>query len=400
MTQATYSVQVSWSGRLTGVFTIGTSPIGGTDVIGGTFGNYEYDTLTDDVKRIEIRRGRASDFGAMQQGSCTLRLSDSTGKYNPENPSSPLVGYLVPMRPVRITATYDGTAYGLFHGFIASIEHDPDPETQETVIYAVDLFEWLNAHKPVIATQTSKTIDYLIGQILDAIGWTDPAARSLEASLDTVPSWSADGSSTALSLITTLLQTDMGAFLIDGNGKAVYRNRGIRYGQGSVVDTFTAAHMRRIRASVSKDDIVNSQTVTRTGGTAQTVTDAESRRMYGYRDGAAISSAYLGSDSQANSLAQFLVLLQKDPRVPARSLDLINGDATRLVKQLAREIGDLVAVNESVGGSFFTGRIQGLSHDISDGFTVHRTTFSVQKTNLQAFTIGMGTIGGPHVLAY
>lgn len=396
----TYSIEVAWTGQLTGVFTIGTSTIGGTDVIAGYFGGNAFDDVTSDVKALTIARGRASDMSTMQQGRAVITLRDSDGTYNPENAGSALHDYLVPMRPVRIRATYAGTTYGLFLGYISRIEHNPDPKVRQTVIEAVDFFEWLSGAKPTIAVQTNKTVDYLIGLILDAVGWNDPNMRALGVSNTTIPSWSLAGGTSAISAIEILLRVDLGMFYIDGDGVATYLNRNTRYANGTPAVTLDGTYLSGLRTSAEKDRIINYQTVTKTGSTPQTASDAASRKAYGYRDGSPLDSAYLESDSVALSLAQFIVAMNAQPRSPGRQIDVFNRSAAAITQQLSREIGDLVTVSESLGGTAFTGRIQALQHQVTRAGNLHRATFVVQKISASAFTIGASTIGGADVIAY
>jgi len=395
----TYQIEVAWTGQLTGVFIIGTSLIDGPDVIAGVFGSNAFDDISADVISVECSRGRANDMAAIQQGRCTIRLIDvrGTGKYNPENSGRSLNGYLVPMRPVRVRCTHSGTTYGIFYGYISSIEHDP--EAGESIIQAVDFFEWLNLAKVTIVELTNRSPDYLIGQVLDAVGWTDPNMRNLDASGDSVPSFSMDGSRSALQAIEDILAIERGIFFVNGDGVTRFISRDGLYANGTPAATFTGAEVRGLKTGVEKDRIINGQTVTRVGGTAQTATDSTSRGAYGYRDGNPISSEYLASDSQANSLASWIIAMNKDPRAPARELGMVGADATRMTQILTREIGDLVTINESAGGTNFNGRIQSIAHKIERG-GLHEWRATVQKTTVNAFTIRSSLIDGPDVIVF
>jgi hypothetical protein len=48
----------------------------------------------------------------------SLTLFDKGGNFNPENASAFLAGYLVPMRPIKIDAFFNGSQYPLFRGYI------------------------------------------------------------------------------------------------------------------------------------------------------------------------------------------------------------------------------------------------------------------------------------------
>ncbi len=393
-----YPSEVAWTEDLVGVFTVAASVVGGDDTVAGTYGHNAYDTITDDVQRIEVRRGANAAFGSLVQGSSVFTLKDATGTYNPRNAASTLYALLDVMRPARTSASKSSTDYPLFGGFTADIEHDPTAKTSRIV--CVDLFEILARVKPVIAAVASKRPDEIIGLILDACSWTDPAMRDLEASRDTVTSWSADGSITALALIQALLTIDLGWFFISAAGKATYRNRDLWYASGTP-KSLTGILRGSLTVGISKDGIVNSQTVTRTGGAAQTYTDATSERRRGLREGSPITSDLLATDGQAMSVAQFIVLWKKDPRPPSRQIELVNRDETELLQILGLEIGDLVTVTEPEGGTLLTGRLQSLSHDVAVG-RIHRATCAVQEVREAIFTTGASgsAVGGNDIVGY
>lgn len=398
MTEVTWSVEAAWSGQLTGIFTVDVSLVGGTDVIGGMFGGNAFDDISADVKSLSFHRGRSSDMAAMDQGECTLVLRDVDGTYNPENAASSLNGLLLPMRPIRVRRTYGGTTYGAFSGYVKRIRNSPN--AYASTILAVDLFEWLARSKPVIAELTDHAVDDLIQHILDAIGWTDPTLRSIEAGGSLVPAWSADGSKDALTLIRELLTIDLGMFFIDGDGIATYLTRNTRYANGTSIATLDGTILGSCDTEISADTIINGQTVTRTGGTAQTATNAASRLAYGYRDGGSIESAYLDTDGQALSLAEFIVATNATPRPPARQVTIVNGDETRLLQQLTREIGDLVTIDDPKGGSSFLARIQALSETASEVGKIIETTYTVDKVTVSVFVVGISLVGGTDVISY
>jgi hypothetical protein len=397
-TLPTYTVEIAWSGNLTGVFTLDRSTLDGTDVLAGSFGQNVFDTVSSSVKSARITRGRTSDLAVMEQGTCTLILDDPHGTYNPENPTSSLAGYLVPMRPVRVRATHLGTTYGLFYGFISKIVHDPSRSAQQTTIEAVDLFEWLNYSAPTIASTGSTTVGAAIGLLLDALEWSDPTLRSL-CTGRAIPDFSADGATSPLQLIANLLQVDLGAFFIDGDGAATYLDADVRFAARSAAGTLTGIVSGAL-PGMDKDRIRNRWTVTRTGGVAQTAADDTSRKMYGYRDGTPIESAYLVDDNQAGTLANFLIAAHKDPRSPTRSVEVLNRDDTAIGQQLARELGDRVTFTESGGGTNIEAIVERIEHEITPPPGIHRTRYLLSKRTFDAFTLDVSTLDGTHLIGY
>jgi len=285
MPNATIATEVSWPTTWEGAWSLSWSAI------------------TADVKSISIRRGRSSDMGSMQQSTCTIRLKDATGKYNPENAGSALAPNLIPMKPLRVQATYNATTYDLFWGLIRRIEHDPDPNVKESIIEAVDLTVFYNIALLHIDSMnagvayTNQTVGYLLGEILDSMGFPQATWGDLNDGV-TIPSFAPDGTASALSLIRNLLEVDRGTVFFGGNGKLIYRDVDTLYAQQAVVATFDGTQVTGLRSTITDDGIVNVQHVTKTGGVEQTSVSLTSQYKYGSRP-ASFTSSYLASNAQA-----------------------------------------------------------------------------------------------------
>lgn len=398
MATATFSVQVDWDSTVTNAFTLGVSTLGGGDVLVGLFSadfTGTYDDLTAETKSFRISRGRDDNLDPMRAGECTITLKDTNGKFNPKNASSVLTGQLLPMRPVRIRATLSGTTYGLFRGFIRSIDHNAD--ARESTINAVDLYIWLSRVSPTIASATTTT-GGAISLILDAVGWTDPAFRDLDTG-DSI-TFSADGTATALALIEGLLEAERGVFYIDGDGIAVYENRHAKALRTTSAATFTNV-LTQIQPGTDLDRIRNRWTVTREGGGTATSYDADSQATYGWADGPAITTSYLASDGAGTSLANYLVAMRKDPRAPVRGVDLTNQDETVYTQMLTRELQDRITVVESgISGTTGDYHIEQITHEVSDGGKLHRTSWAVSERGDDVFVLDFSTLGGGDVLSY
>jgi hypothetical protein len=395
---ATVSVEIAWSPEHAGEFHLDTSQLNSTDTLGGDFGGNVFDDLSDEVKSVQITRGRGGDLSVIEQGRCVLELKDSTGKYNPENPASPLAPYLDTHKPVRVSATHLGTTYRLFYGFISKIEHDPAKESQSSRIEAVDFFEWLNAAKPVIAATGQTTVGTVIGLLLDALTWNDPSKRDLDVGRF-IPNFSSDGTRSALQLIEDLLEVDLGIVFVNGNGVVVFVEGDARWSNVPPFDTFGNDVMSLARPGIDKQNMINRQTVVRTGGTPQTYTDPNMPPGRPFYDGEVIDSPYLSSDGQALSLATMIVTLRRGGRPPTRGIVLWDRDDTAILKQMRRELADSVEVTEALGGTSLQGAIAGLTHELAPG-GLHKTTYLVTKRLFAGWTIDGSLIDGPDVLTY
>lgn len=396
MAWPTYAFEVAWGADLTGIFRIGVSAIGGTDTIGGPFNEAAFEAITSDVLGCSIRRGRSDDLGQVMAGECILTLKDSTGKYNPANTSSPNYSNLNPMRPLRIRATYSGTTYDLFYGFVQRIESRPSRSERRATVESADFLAWMALQKPTI-TSSPTTTGAAIGKILDDLQWTETAKRSL-ATGDTIPAFSADASRSALEYARDLLEAERGTLHVQGDGTVVYEDRNQRYRAPRDADQDTITDlMSDLRVATDAARIFNSATVTRSGGTAQTASDTTSERRYGQRPATSISTAHLNTDAEALSLATYIVVRHKNPKTPA-SVVLRSRDSN-MVAMLRRDLNDRVGMSETLGGTSGSWFIEALEHRIDPIAKLHETVWELsRRPSNPPFLVGISTIGGPDVI--
>ena len=397
-TPATVAIEVAWLPTHLGEFKLDSSQLNSTDTLGGDFGGNVFEAITQDVKSVQITRGRGGDLSVIEQGRCVLELADTNGKYNPENPSSPLAANLDILKPLRVKATHLGIEYPLFYGFTSKIEHDPAKDSQSSRIEAVDFFEWLQATKPVIAATGPTTVGAVIGKILDALTWTDPTKRDLDVG-KSIPDFSADGTQSAMQLIEDLLKVELGLVFVDGAGVVVFIEGESRWANLPPEDVFGNDVMSLARPGIDKQDIINRQTVIREGGAPQTYTDPGIPPGRPYYDGEIIQTPYLSTDGQALSLATMIVSLRKGGRPPTRGVVIWDRDDVAILKQMQREVGDSVAVTEELGGTDLQGNIAGLIHELAPG-GLHKTTYLLTKRSFAGWTIDGSLIDGGDVLTY
>lgn len=394
VTLPTYTVEVAWTGNLTGVFRVGISTVGGTDVLGSPFSGNVFNDITSDVYAFKTTRGRSDDLGEVEQGTATINLRDYSGKYNYENTSSSLYGYTRPMRPIRIRATHLGTTYGVFQGYIDRIEYDQI--TRESVIECVDTFEIMNVPIEGTVTYTATTAGGIIGELLDALQFTEPALRSLDAGRSfSVPAPATSG--TYLERIGDAVESDRGVFFITRSGVARYIAGENHWARSSPVASLTGDVNSDLRVSVDKQRIVNRIVVTSVTDTDFTATNAFSRQTYGFRSGQPVDPVLGITNTEAANLATWLVNAHGAPTVPARSITLKASDDTNVGYMLSLDIGNRVAFSEPRGNTNAQGTIEGINHTVEVG-TLHTTQILVSKRTIDAFTVGFSQLGGEDLL--
>lgn len=74
------------------------------------------------VRSFEVRRGRQRSTEQFAAGTASVVLDNRDARFDPLNTSGPYtvggITGVVPMRPIRISAVYNGVTYRLFTGFV------------------------------------------------------------------------------------------------------------------------------------------------------------------------------------------------------------------------------------------------------------------------------------------
>ena len=244
--------------------------------------------VSDQINYIQTSRGRSALADQFQTGQLTLRIVDQNGDFNPTSPTGPYYTYLTPMKKVQISATYSGTTYNIFSGFITSYVNTQPKDATEvayTTIQAVDAFRL--AQNAQVSTITGATAGNLSGtrinQILDEIDW--PATmRDVDAGLTTLQA-DPGTARTSLAAMQTVAESEYGALYVDTDGSFVFQSRAVTAGSiGGTVTTFnddgTGISYANAIWKLNDDLVFNSAQVSRAGGSPQTAINQASIDKY------------------------------------------------------------------------------------------------------------------------
>lgn len=373
----------------------------GTNVLGAT--TTQYVDVTD-IQRISIRRGRNRELNNYDAGSCTVQFLDTAGLWNPTNTSS--YGTLIrPFNQVQITASYSGTTYALFTGYVQSWDYDWQPGTgvSRVTIKATDAFRLFSLANITSVTGASagQTAGARITNILNEISWPN-TYRSIGTGAVTVQA-DPGTSRSALDAIQTLENTELGAFFVAGDGRVTFLSRSevaARAAESSLTradfrDTAgNYARYQEIDVSYDDQDLANVVTVTRPGGTAQTATDSASIDTF-YRRSFNRSDVLMETDGQALNQANLILTYRSSIRQVVDSITTnLEIDATTATTVLNAELCKSVyIVRTPVAGpaiTFLT-QIQSISHDISP--STWRCTIGTAFPLSTAFVLGSSEFG-------
>jgi hypothetical protein len=365
------------------------------------------------VDGVTTTRGRNAQSDTFQTGSLTLRIVDQNGDFNPQNAAGPYYGLLTPLRKVQITATYDGTEYPMFSGFITSYT-TTTPKMATDVVYttitAVDAFRLFQNSQ--ISTVTLAEAGDLPGErvnaILDEIAWP-PSMREIQYGT-TIFQADPGNPRTALQALQTATLSEYGALYINARGSVELNDRAFCIeSQALSVTRFNdnGTDINYFNAIWRLDDtqVYNSASITKIGGTAQLAQDDDSIEQYfvhSYNQ----QNLVMETDQAALDYARAYVASRKDTetRCDLIELDLYMDDYDDgITAALTLDYFDPVEVTTNQPGNSTlvqTLQVFGVQHKVTpnswktsfttlepiiDGFILDSTQYGVLDTSVLAY---------------
>ena len=362
--------------------------------------------VSNQINRIETNRGRTALSDQFQTGSLTLRIVDQNGDFNPQNPASPYFTLLTPMKKVQITATYSGTTYPIFSGFITSyVTTYPDDsgfdELAITTIQAVDAFRL--AQLAQISTVTGATAGDLSGtrinQILDEIDW--PASqRDIDTGLTTLQA-DPGTNRTALQALQIATESEYGAIYVDADNNFVFQDRGVTASSiggtptvfaddGTGIDYFDATWI------LNDVLIFNKATITRLGGSPQVALNQASIDKY-FLHSYFLDNLLMQTDAVALDYALAYVASRQETsiRCDAIVLDFYTDNYNSgILAGLDLDFFDPITVKTTQpGGSFLEKTLQIFGVRMAITPNSWKTTFTTLEPVIDAFILNNSIYG-------
>lgn len=369
--------------------------------------------ITNLVTRVAIRRGRNRITSKFEFGNAEVVLYDQNGDWNPTNPNGAYYPDLVPLRQIIIYATYLGVDYYLFSGFITNYDtgfRQGNDDVSTVRLQCVDGFKLLagSSVTTVSGAPAGQLSGARVNAILDAIAFPQ-SLRNVDAGDSTLQA-DPGGSRNALEALQTVENSEFGGFFIDSQGQARFISRtNLIKAPATSLYTFsdTGSGLTYTNAVVAFDDttILNSVSVTRSGGTAQTASDQNSINTYFLHSGNR-TGILVQTDTEALNQAQGILATRKDPEVRIDSIQLNLFDDTNPNKPKAGvdlELLDGVTVTKAMPGNTSVTQkslINGIHHDITRSSWM--TTLFTAEPLLAGFVLNSSISGiiGTDVLSY
>ena len=324
------------------------------DYASRTSGVGTWSDISTSLRSLEITgASRQYELDAMEAGTTTLLLRDSTRTFDPANPSSPYSPHVIPMRRVRGRTTYQGTTYDLFFDYIERWPtQDPAPGYQEVSLTAVDGFDAL----ALAQVSGSLEVGYSgtqIGALLDKALWPR-SARNLDRGQYVMAAQTLS-STAALGAIQEIANSERGIFYIDQSGIATFHDSAHRgsfsrstTSQATFVDSSAVPGIvyQGYAPSYDKDKVINEWTVSPDSSifqsAAQIQQDADSIAEFWKRSNS--RSTRLASNADALAQAGNLLNETSQPGLRFDTITVVGKTVTAYQTCLNLNISDRVTV--------------------------------------------------------
>ena len=365
--------------------------------------------LSDQTRKITIRRGRNIMRDTYEAGSCTVRVIDQDGSFNPQNVNSIYYPFLTPLRKIRVAATTATTQSFLFSGYVTDYKYTY-PQGQElgyvdiTCSDAFRLFAMANVSTVASAT-AGQTTGTRIDKILDQVDFPS-SMRLIDAGSTTCQ---ADPATTRTSLqaIQVAEFTEQGAFYVRADGEVEFKDRSDVVGSLAPApiefDQTTGIPYSDLRYAFDDKLIINSATMKRVGGTTVTADNADSIAKY-FPHGMNVENLIAQTDAQVTDIAKIYVATRAETtiRIDAMTVDLLDPDVPTDTMIGLDYFDNVKITNVQPDGSTIvkTLQVQGLAWDITPNSM--KCSVTTLEPIVEGFIIGSSTYGiiGQSIMGY
>ncbi len=365
--------------------------------------------LTPNVRQISIRRGRNIMRDTYEAGTCTVRVYDPDGAWNPQNINSPFFGFLTPLRKLRVSATVGGVGYFLFSGYTTDYKYSYDQsESMGFVdISCSDAFRLMQQATVTTVTDATAGQDTgtRINKILDQVQFpTSMRTTDLGNTTCVVDPATAR---TALDAIKNAEFSEQGAAYFDSEGTFNFINRTNvikKYGE-TPIEFNQSGGIPYSNLAFAFDDklIINSSGMTRVGGTEQVSEDAASIAKY-FPHQSNQTNLVAQTDADTLNIAKIYVATRKETtiRIDAMTVDLLDPDVPTATMLDLDYFQPLRIQNIQPDGSTIvkTLQAQGLAWDITPNSM--KVVVTTLEPIIEGFLIGSPVSGiiGQSIMAY
>jgi len=247
-------------------FTIGVSALDGGDIIKGDgsviqeWDKYTYTDYTDRVLSIEYDRQAEVPTNPITRCVATVVMDNSDGLFTPGNTDSPLLNYLVPRRPIRISEGFEGELIPVFIGMTDS-RPEVDDNSKTARFRCVDfLTSVMEVQLQEELMYVNQREDQIIQAILETCGLS-ASQFSLDTGENIIPFAYFKKDSKAGDALKEICEASLGNLRMDEAGQIIYESRTSWNSHASVIDLTPDDNVLE-RKNAGRDNVINTVEIT------------------------------------------------------------------------------------------------------------------------------------------
>jgi hypothetical protein len=389
-------------------FTLGTSVLGGTNLIGGD----PTADVTSYIQSLNINRGRSDNFANFPAGSCSIVLNNTNRIFDPVNTASPYYNSetgtsgLTPKRDIQILSQ----GQSLFKGKIQDLDINYDLGGNSTVVITgVDAFADLaaatiqTAYTPSVEKSGIRMQNLLARPEVDL---TNP--QNIDTGTQDLGAYPVTVGTNALSYANQIAESEFGYFFIEGSGTIRFTQKVVAVFASSIAATFSDSGSdlpyTSLGITYGSEQLNNKVIASIPSGTPQIADDTDSQATYGIFS-LDLTDLLLATNAQALTLAQSIVDSYAQPLYRFDDISLmyngLSGANQTILSQL--ELSDFITVTRNFGvgtpsSLTQTVRCEAIKHSITAG--QHRLELRLSPALLvYPFLLGSSTLDTSYALS-
>jgi len=208
-------------------FTIGTSKIGGADLIKGAGGNitffdkYQYANESARVISWEIKQSLSQLPYGVIMATANITLDNNSKRYIP-NYDGTIGNFILPNRAIKLQVGFGNESIQQFVGYT---DRPNSPLVRrQTTITAYDAISYLQNRKSALQSITNTTVDQIIVQLLVEQGFSS-TQYNIEPSLALPVSYYNPNGRKVIDMLKELCESEAALMFVDENGIIQWWNR-------------------------------------------------------------------------------------------------------------------------------------------------------------------------------
>lgn len=327
------------------------------------------------VRALRIRRGRQDELNRVEAGTAEVVLDNRDRRFDPTYTSGPYYPNVVPMRKINTRATWSGTTYDLYTGYVEAWPPDwPLSDDSSVTLPCVDGFTYF-AHTTLSYAMTSaasgRQIKGTMGigstdGILAQLSWPE-SDQSVNTGISVLQGWTMTNE-TVLQRLQLITESENGFLWMGADGKIWYRERhwrlnntasqnstgawgGSATSQGTFGDVSPELPYTEIAPSFDDSQIYNDVHITRLSGSEQVVQDTASQNRY-FKRSLIKSGLLISTDNESSDAAHWLLAQYKDValRFKRITIDPQANDSSLWPHALGRDLHDRITIKRRPPG--------------------------------------------------